>query len=243
MTGKPRILVVDDEPSLLLTISANLELEGFEVVEATDGARALELTRQGPFDLVLSDIRMPGMSGVDLFHELRRSHADMPVVLMTAFALEGLVDQALRDGAFAVLSKPFRIEHMVAILSSAARRPTVLVIDDSQPVAESTAAALSAVGVRAAAAVDGESALRLARGGGVDICVVDMVMPGMDGAQVIEALHRHDPGILCIAVSGYDAQDLFRRVAAHVQAILKKPFATGDLAHAIARARGKARSA
>src|SRR5688572_5770002 len=208
----------------MLTIAANLGLEGFEVNEATNGAQALELFRDRGADLVLSDIRMPGMSGVDLFHAIRRIHPTMPVVLMTAFALEGLVDQALRDGAFTVLAKPFRIEHVVAVLSSAARRPTVLAIDDARPVAEATAAALSAVGIRAEAAVDGGSALRMARAGGIDLCVVDMVMPGMNGAEVIESLRRHDPRILCIAISGHDAQDLFRRAAPHVEAIMKKPF-------------------
>ncbi len=243
MTAPCRVLVVDDESSLALTITANLELEGFEVVECRDGRQALDVIRARPFDLVLSDIRMPGMNGVELFREIRRLHPAMPVILMTAFALEGLVDQALREGAFAVLSKPFSIEHLIAVLSAAARRPAVLVVDDLRPVAESTAAALCAVGIRATAATDGPTAFAMVRAGGVDVCVVDMVMPGMDGAETIEAVHRHDPHILCIAISGHDAQELFRRAAAHVQTIMKKPIDPGDLAIAVARARGKVRTA
>lgn len=242
MSAPYRVLVVDDEASLVVTIAANLELEGFEVVECRDARQALEMIRVRPFDLVLSDIRMPGMNGVELFRAIRQQHPTMPVILMTAFALEGLVDQALSEGAFAVVSKPFEISHLVAILSSAARRPTVLVVDDLQPVAESTAAALCAIGINAASVTEGQAAVEIVCNGGVDVCVVDMVMPGLDGAETIEAVHRHDPRILCIAVSGYDAQALFRRSAPHVDGIMKKPLDPGHLAQAIAHARGKVRA-
>jgi CheY-like chemotaxis protein len=124
-----RILVVDDEPGLLMTLAANLELEGFEVVAAESGARALDLFEQGAFDLVLSDIRMPGMNGVDLFRTLRSKQHGVPVVLMTAFALEGLVQEAIREGAFTVLPKPFDLDHVVGALTRAAKSPVVLLVD------------------------------------------------------------------------------------------------------------------
>src|SRR5512140_1747134 len=104
-----RVLIVDDESSLLMTLAANLELEGFDVVEASTPQRALELVRSQHFDLVLSDIRMPGMSGVDLFHAIRATHPQMPVILMTAFALEAMVRDAIEHGVYTVLAKPFEI--------------------------------------------------------------------------------------------------------------------------------------
>ena len=63
------ILVVDDEESLRITLAANLELSGFEVVEAANGTQALEILENRAFDVVLSDIRMPGMNGVELFQK------------------------------------------------------------------------------------------------------------------------------------------------------------------------------
>ena len=92
-----RVLIVDDERSLLLTLVANLELEGFEVVAASDGARALELVREQRFDLLLTDVRMPGMNGVDLFRQIRRVCPQMPVILMTAYAVETLIDEAIQE--------------------------------------------------------------------------------------------------------------------------------------------------
>src|SRR5262245_20180328 len=144
-----RILVVDDEHKLRMTIAANLELEGFEVVEAEHGEAALALVKTQHFDLVLSDVRMPGMNGVDLFRRVHELNPTLPVILMTAFALEGIVQEALREGAFTLLPKPFEIEHLVAALSSAMRGPVIVIVDDIKSVAESTAAALSSIGVRA----------------------------------------------------------------------------------------------
>src|SRR5690349_8933993 len=121
-----KILVVDDEQSMRMTVAANLELEGFEVMDAENAEKALALIKAQKFDLVLSDVRMPGMNGVELFRLVHQLQPELPVILMTAFALEGLVQEAMREGAFTLLPKPFEIEHLVAALSSAVRGPMVL---------------------------------------------------------------------------------------------------------------------
>jgi DNA-binding NtrC family response regulator len=237
METRRKILVVDDESSLLLTLVANLELEGFDVVEADSGEKALALMEGQKFDLVLSDIRMPGMNGVELFRRVRQKDPEMPVLLMTAFAFEGLVEEALTEGAFGVINKPFGIDHLVQALTIAAARPLVLVVDDERPVADSTAAALQACGIRAASAGSGQEALETVRKGEADICVVDMVMPGMDGVQVIQQIRALDPKVACIAVSGHDVPALFHRAASMVFTFFKKPLSPQELARSIARAR------
>lgn len=234
-----RILVVDDEHNLRITIAANLELEGFEVVEAESGEAALGLVKEQHFDLVLSDVRMPGMNGVELFRSVHELKPDLPVILMTAFALEGLVQEALREGAFTLLPKPFAIEHLVAALSSAVRGPVIVIVDDIKSVAESTAAALTAVGVRAIAVTEGQKALEIVKTNTVDVCVVDMVMPGMSGADLIDMLRKQSPEVICIAVSGYDVDEMFRRVALHVHTILRKPLDPHRLVEAVAKARAR----
>jgi DNA-binding NtrC family response regulator len=101
-----RILVVEDEESLRITLAANLELEGYEVVEAQNGKEAIELLGQQKFDLVLSDIRMPKATGVDVLLYAKQHHPGLPVVLMTAYAMEDQVRKAVSEGVFAVLKKP-----------------------------------------------------------------------------------------------------------------------------------------
>jgi DNA-binding NtrC family response regulator len=238
-----RILVVDDEASLLLTLTANLELEGFDVVAAENAAQALAaFEASGPFDLVLTDIRMPGMNGVELFRRIREMRPDLPVVLMTGFALEELVDSALREGAFTVLPKPCPVEHVLAVLARAARAPVVLVVDDVPSCAESTAEALCASGIRARAVLDADTALTEVKEGTVDVCVVDMIMPEVDGPQLMQRVRDVDRSVVFIAVSGDVASNLLRKAAElGAFACMQKPLSTDDLAQAIARARASPR--
>jgi CheY-like chemotaxis protein len=233
----PKILVVDDEDAVLFTTVANLELEGFEVVGATGAAEALAAIRTQRFDLVLSDVRMPGMDGVELFRRIRQIDRDVPVVLMTAFALEGLVEEALREGAFAVLPKPLPVDQLLRSISRALRRPVVLVVDDAPAVADSTAAALREAGVSAQAVYDGPQALAAIESRAVDVCVVDLVMPGVDGSETIRRIVAQHPAMVCIAVSGQDVPDLVRRVAVAAFAVLRKPVSPLDLVMTVARAR------
>jgi DNA-binding NtrC family response regulator len=235
-----RILVVDDEQSLLMTLVANLELEGFEVVSAPNGAEALELFEQQSFDLVLTDIRMPGMNGVQLFRTLRARRSDLPVILMTAFALEGLVQEAVREGAFTVLPKPFEIDHVVGALTRAARAPVVLLIDGDAQQAGAIAAKLEDVGVRARYEGSVDAAVTAVADGEVDVCVIDLAVAGRSGNEVAQRLREANPAVSLIAVGRRDVAEMMRKAAASgVFACLKKPVATNDLIDVIARARSK----
>ncbi|MGZ3420204.1 MAG: response regulator [Polyangiales bacterium] len=234
-----RVLVVDDEAPLLMTLAANLELEGFDVIGAANANDALTELRAGKFDLVLSDIRMPGMNGVDLFRQIKQIAPDLPVVLMTGFAVEELVQDAMREGAYAVLPKPCPMDQVLDVVGRAARAPAVLVVDDVAACAESTAAALSAVGIKARAVTDAQAALDQVRSGEVDVCVVDMVMPEVSGPDLMEQVRSIDRAIAFIAVTGELATQLLRRAAAlGAHTCMSKPISPEDLARAIARARG-----
>ena len=118
---KIRVLVVDDEASVRITLVANLELEGFIVTEAVDGQEAITCLESETFDVVLSDIRMPRMNGLELLREAKKSWPDVPIILMTAFAAPGIERDAINEGAFVVLSKPFAIEDVVIALCAAVR--------------------------------------------------------------------------------------------------------------------------
>lgn len=239
-----KLLLVDDEPGVLLTLAANLELEGFEVVTAENAERALALLAGSTFDLILSDIRMPGLSGIELFRRARALRPDVPMILMTAFFIESQIREAVTEGVFAVLPKPTEIDHVVALVRRAQRRPFVLVVDDQEPHATSLAAALSTAGVRARAVFDGPSAVGAVRAGDVDVCVTDLVMPGMDGAQVVEEVRKLAPSVAIIVFSGHAVSEMMTRVASRgVFACLRKPLDPRDLVEMISKARTRAAAA
>jgi DNA-binding NtrC family response regulator len=239
--SQPRILVVDDESSLMLTLVANLELEGFEATGASNPMQALSLMKEQSFDIVLSDIRMPGMSGVDLFREIKRLYPQMPVLLMSAFAMEETIRAAIDEGVFTVLPKPFDPEHVSAALLKALRRPLVLVVDDLEPDATTTAAALQSSGVNAKAIFDRGHAVQEISAGFVDVCVLDLVMPGVNVEGFLEQVRKIDASIAIIAVSGHDVPEILKRAAAMgIYAFQQKPFNPAELVQLIARARGRA---
>src|SRR5262249_25461820 len=103
---RPRILLVDDEPRLLDAVRMNLEVEGFEVFEAHDGAEALERIRKILPDLVVLDVMMPRMDGLETLADLRR-FSSVPVIMLTVKADDSDVVLGLERGADDYVAKPF----------------------------------------------------------------------------------------------------------------------------------------
>jgi two-component system, OmpR family, response regulator ResD len=109
----PKILVVDDEPPLRELVIVTLG-DQYSCDEAVDGDAALERLRKGPYDLVILDVMMPGLSGIDVLREMRSDKAlkDVPVVVMSAWQSTQDIDAALAAGADGFLPKPFRVEEL-----------------------------------------------------------------------------------------------------------------------------------
>lgn len=119
-TRRPTILVVDDETGILQTLDILLRAEGFDVHTAQGGKAALEKIPQLTPDIVLSDIRMPQVSGVEVLAAARAHDPEVPVILMTAQATLQTAMQAVNAGAFYYIQKPFRNDELLAILRRAA---------------------------------------------------------------------------------------------------------------------------
>ena len=101
----PRVLVVDDEASLRMTLAANLELEGFEVVEASNAEQALHVLQEQHIDLVLSDIRMPGMNGVECVRQLKAALPQLQVLMLTVYEDSDSLFNSFKAGASGYLLK------------------------------------------------------------------------------------------------------------------------------------------
>jgi two-component system response regulator HydG len=116
MSDKPRILLIDDEKSMIETLSVLLKREGFDVLAALSGSEGIECFSESKPDLVLTDVRMPKVSGVDVLEAIRERDPTTPVVLMTAQASLQSAIQAVNLGATHYVQKPFSNEELVAIL-------------------------------------------------------------------------------------------------------------------------------
>lgn len=236
------VLLVDDERSLLITLAANLELEGMNVATVENGQAALTLAAQQSFDLVLSDVRMPGMSGVDLSRALRKQNPDLPVLLMTALAMESMTNEALQTGVFALLPKPFSVEELAPLLRTAASHPTVLLIDGDLARGQAAATALQTSGVRCRALDDVNSVLAALETETVDVCVIDhnfAELATQGTPSLIEQMKRRVSHLSVIMLAGPEHVDSRQRGNSQDDITwLRKPTNTATLAKLIAAARG-----
>jgi len=123
------ILVVDDDPLVLESTCAYLSSRGFTAIPCGEPASVGQMLRKGDFDVVLTDFKMPGMTGLELLDSVRSSHPDLPVVLMTAFADLDLAVEAITRGAFGFLLKPCKPDYLAITLKKAAQFHSLLRIE------------------------------------------------------------------------------------------------------------------
>jgi len=117
--GRPRGLVVDDEATIRDLLSKTLALAEYDVDLAPDGRTALERLRIIPYDLLITDLKMPGVDGLTVIREARRLKADLPVIIITGFSNEASAIEAVNLGVSGYLTKPFRVPRVLAAASKA----------------------------------------------------------------------------------------------------------------------------
>ena len=117
-----RVLFVDDEEELVDTVVERLGFRGIEAQGALSGAAALDLIAQQDFDVVVLDVKMPGLSGFDVLRALRQQRRDLAVVFLTGHGAEEDAQEGMRMGAFDYLMKPIDIDALIKILQRAAQK-------------------------------------------------------------------------------------------------------------------------
>jgi DNA-binding NtrC family response regulator len=115
----PRILIVDDDPGQRSLLDSFLRSQGFETVTAASGEKALETLRAGDFSMMISDVRMPGLSGLETMRLARQEHAVLPILLVTAYADIREAVGAMRDGALNYLAKPIDLDELLTTVQQA----------------------------------------------------------------------------------------------------------------------------
>jgi putative two-component system response regulator len=123
------ILVVDDDPYVLEVTSALLEGHGYTVATCQSGREALSFLQQKSADVVVTDIMMPGMSGIELLEKIHAAHAELPVILMTAYAELGTAVDAIKRGVFDFIVKPYKPEYLFHTIDKAAKYSKLIQIE------------------------------------------------------------------------------------------------------------------
>ena len=117
--ARPRVIVVDDEASIRDLLSKTLALAEYDVDVAPDGRSALDRLRLYPYDLLIADLKMPGMDGLTVIREAKRYKADLPVIIITGYSTESSAIEAVNLGVAGYLTKPFRVPQVLAAAARA----------------------------------------------------------------------------------------------------------------------------
>jgi len=121
-----KILIVDDEPDMLKLLSMILrEKTSYEIITTNNPMEAIELAKQGGFDLVISDLKMPGLDGMEIIDAVKKVDEDIPVIIITAFASVESASEAIQKGGFDFITKPFRKEQILFTIDKALKWLTV----------------------------------------------------------------------------------------------------------------------
>jgi excisionase family DNA binding protein len=119
VANRARVLVVDDEEPIRDLLSRTLSLAEYEVDVAPDGPSALDRMRMIQYDLLITDLRMPGVDGLNVIREARRLRADIPVIIVTGYSSEASAIEAINLGEQGYLTKPFRVPRVLAAAAKA----------------------------------------------------------------------------------------------------------------------------
>ena len=248
MEQKTSILLVDDNTSLCKTMSFVLGREGYAVSIARDGLEAIVRVEESPFDMIFMDIKMPVMDGVEAYRRIKRIRPKAVVMMMTAYTVEELVQQALEEGAYGILYKPLDIEKVVTVIERA-RKVTegvlILVVDDDPGTCITFKNTLARKRYQVGTAYTGEEAIAMAQEAAYDVIFIDMKLPTMNGLETYLAIREINPKAVAIMMTAYrqEMDDLVADALKHdAYACLYKPLDMAALLRLVDEVRERKRA-
>jgi CheY-like chemotaxis protein len=181
--------------------------KGYDVTIANDGSEAIERAREKKhFDIVFMDIKMPLMDGVETYKQIKKIISGVTVVMMTAYAVEDLIQEALEEGAHGVIYKPVDIDKAIALIEGAKEQRTgalILVADDDMATCTTFKNILQKRGYKVGTAQTGEEAIAMAREESYDIYFIDMKLPTINGLETHLAIRRIRSEAITIIMTAY----------------------------------------
>jgi DNA-binding response OmpR family regulator len=222
-------LIVDDNLALGENLAEIIQDAGDSATLAQSGAQALELARVQRFDAVVTDMRMPEMSGADLIGQIAELDSELPVIVVTAFTSDDHLSLARRYGVLGVLPKPIPIEQLLKLVHCARRGGRVAIVEDDEALAENLSEALSDSGFATVVAASLEEAGRI--GARPFAAIVDLRLPGGPDGRSASLLRSRYPNLPLLVISGLTVD----AAPSEISGFFAKPFQIGEVLTALDR--------
>lgn len=230
MPERIKILVVDDDPYLLDLLIETLATIGYDAVGAPDADKALDFLRHHQVRLVITDIKLPGKSGLELAHLIKNEYPQLPVIFITGVFTPEIIEQIDTQR---LLTKPFRIGQMENLIKQVISEPprsdgegigAILVVDDDDGFRIMLMEALKLSGYPVLGASDSSQAINLLQRGGVRAVIADLMLPGMNGISLGKLIRNHWPDLPLIFITAYLTAEEQQNSAPVADGFLMKPF-------------------
>lgn len=233
MATNKRILVVDDNTDFCEGMIDFLEMEGFDAIGVHDGFKALEAVKKEVFDMVLMDVRMPGMDGVETFQKLKAVSPETPTILMTAFAVESRIREALRNGVFGAFQKPVDNERLISsIKKSFPGGAVIMIADGDKEFCSNLLDTFIAKGYRGVVVGNQDAAVQTAYENKFDFIILDVVRNDFNSLEIYQEIRefRPDVNIIIVTEKKSETEGFVDKISgSDVCTFLEKPIDIDDL--------------
>ena len=216
MTDGLRMLIVDDEEGMRNTLRRIMMTKGFEVRVATDGSEAISIAEEFQPQILLMDIRMPGMNGVEAFREIKTHCPDAVAVFMTAYSSSELSQEAIDEGAVEVLAKPLDIDTLCDLIQRPSSSRPLLIVDDDEGFRVSLKRVLTAAGFEVHMAEGQDQALATFEQHPRCVALLDMKLNSGSGLQLLQQIRLLNQDAVVLLMTGFP--DLESQMASGLQA-------------------------
>jgi len=234
-----RILIVDDDQTMTRTLADILTFYGYEVTQASSSPQAIEKVKAEIFDLVISDIKMPNMNGIDLHREIIHLQPGLPLVLMTAYAAEELIQEGLDEGVIDALEKPLDLPLLLDFLAWFAESRTITVMDDDPAFCQTLSDVLERHGFRVIIVTDPQCDIEQTINE-AQIILLDMKLDRVSGEKILGDIRARCSDLPVLLVTGYRqemANAIQNALELGAYTCLYKPLDIPELLETLARVR------
>lgn len=198
-----KILVVDDDRKIVKTTCDILRVKGHESIAAYSGEEGVEKLRSDAPDCVLMDIKMPGLSGVDALKQMKEIVPTLPVILVSAYATEDLLEEARQAGTYAILSKPLNIQMVLSFLDLLHKKENILIVDDDPNFCKTLKDILSTQGFCVETVMQAQDVMRGLENDRKLVVLLDLKLGETSGVDVLKQIRTRYPAMPVVMVTGY----------------------------------------
>lgn len=226
-----RILIVDDDKYFLETFVKILKLSDYEIESANSGIKALLMVQESAYDVIIMDVKMPGMDGLETYQKMRELSPNSTVILMTAYSASDLAHEVVQGGVYDILQKPLNAKMVTNMIDKVSQEVFISIVDNDVNLLRIMGKALRYVGYSVVTASSAEEAIEWVKIRKPKIMFIDVRLSFMDGIEAAKRIKAIDSNIEIVFMTAYrdeiDLNNVMEELG--IKHCVYKPFKIDDV--------------